>query len=174
MAAVAEKTAGTAQQQLKRSYSSMWIGEGLDADYGTDTAQPPKNRRAGGAVASSDNISVLQPAACITARVTAFHTGRGCQLSCAQAASCSAACAWHAAACTVSDGYAAAHRTRFWSCTAHTCYCDAVTGVIIHPTSLPGPYGIGEIGVEAFKLVDWMVSAGLSLWQASLRRPNST
>ena len=38
-------------------------------------------------------------------------------------------------------------------------------GVIIHPTSLPGPYGIGEIGSEAHALVDWMASAGLSLWQ---------
>jgi 4-alpha-glucanotransferase len=38
-------------------------------------------------------------------------------------------------------------------------------GVIIHPTSLPGPYGIGEIGEEAFGLVDWMVSAGLTMWQ---------
>ena len=47
MAGVAEKAAG-AGQALKRSYSSMWIGEGLDADYGADTAQPPKNRRAGG------------------------------------------------------------------------------------------------------------------------------
>ena len=39
------------------------------------------------------------------------------------------------------------------------------TGVIIHPTSLPGPYGIGEIGSEAFALIDWIASAGLSLWQ---------
>lgn len=38
-------------------------------------------------------------------------------------------------------------------------------GVIIHPTSLPGGYGVGEIGSEAFALVDWMASAGLSLWQ---------
>ena len=38
-------------------------------------------------------------------------------------------------------------------------------GVIIHPTSLPGPNGIGEIGEEAFALVDWIASAGLSLWQ---------
>ncbi len=52
MAGVAEKAAG-AGQQLKRSYSSMWIGEGLDADYGTDTAQPPKNRRAGGGPAAA-------------------------------------------------------------------------------------------------------------------------
>lgn len=42
---------------------------------------------------------------------------------------------------------------------------DRRAGVIIHPTSLPGPHGIGEIGEEAFKLVDWLVSAGLSMWQ---------
>ena len=44
-------------------------------------------------------------------------------------------------------------------------------GVIIHPTSLPGPFGIGEIGEEAFRLVDWMVSAGLTLWQVQLLQP---
>ncbi len=42
---------------------------------------------------------------------------------------------------------------------------QSCAGVIIHPTSLPGPYGIGEIGSEAHALVDWMASAGLSLWQ---------
>ena len=38
-------------------------------------------------------------------------------------------------------------------------------GVIIHPTSLPGPYGIGEIGEQARKLVDWMETACLQCWQ---------
>eukprot|EP00197_Chlamydomonas_leiostraca_P012772 CAMPEP_0202858882 /NCGR_PEP_ID=MMETSP1391-20130828/1227_1 /ASSEMBLY_ACC=CAM_ASM_000867 /TAXON_ID=1034604 /ORGANISM="Chlamydomonas leiostraca, Strain SAG 11-49" /LENGTH=549 /DNA_ID=CAMNT_0049537853 /DNA_START=179 /DNA_END=1828 /DNA_ORIENTATION=+ len=38
-------------------------------------------------------------------------------------------------------------------------------GVIIHPTSLPGPYGIGELGEHARNLVDWMGSAGLQVWQ---------
>ena len=28
------------------------------------------------------------------------------------------------------------------------------SGVLLHPTSLPGPYGIGDIGPEAFKWVD--------------------
>ena len=51
---------------------------------------------------------------------------------------------------------------------------NGCAGVIIHPTSLPGPYGIGEIGSEAIKLVDWMVSAGLSLWQASWRSLDET
>ncbi|KAL3141911.1 4-alpha-glucanotransferase dpe1, chloroplastic/amyloplastic [Trebouxia sp. C0010 RCD-2024] len=38
-------------------------------------------------------------------------------------------------------------------------------GVILHPTSLPGPYGTGEIGKEAFKFVDWVASTGMQLWQ---------
>lgn len=38
-------------------------------------------------------------------------------------------------------------------------------GVILHPTSLPGPYGIGEIGKEAFKFVDWVASTGMQMWQ---------
>lgn len=35
------------------------------------------------------------------------------------------------------------------------------SGVLMHPTSLPGPYGIGEMGTEAFKFIDWLVSAGM-------------
>jgi 4-alpha-glucanotransferase len=38
-------------------------------------------------------------------------------------------------------------------------------GVIVHPTSLPGPYGIGEIGIEARKLVDWLQEGGMQCWQ---------
>ncbi|KAJ9509665.1 hypothetical protein QJQ45_011343 [Haematococcus lacustris] len=38
-------------------------------------------------------------------------------------------------------------------------------GVIIHPTSLPGAYGIGEIGEQGRKLVDWIESAGMQCWQ---------
>ena len=38
-------------------------------------------------------------------------------------------------------------------------------GVILHPTSLPGPYGIGEIGKEAFKFIDWVASSGMQMWQ---------
>lgn len=40
-----------------------------------------------------------------------------------------------------------------------------VSGVLLHPTSLPGPYGIGDLGSEAFRFVDWLVSARQSLWQ---------
>eukprot|EP00195_Chlamydomonas_chlamydogama_P015568 CAMPEP_0202902880 /NCGR_PEP_ID=MMETSP1392-20130828/18588_1 /ASSEMBLY_ACC=CAM_ASM_000868 /TAXON_ID=225041 /ORGANISM="Chlamydomonas chlamydogama, Strain SAG 11-48b" /LENGTH=555 /DNA_ID=CAMNT_0049589739 /DNA_START=130 /DNA_END=1794 /DNA_ORIENTATION=- len=38
-------------------------------------------------------------------------------------------------------------------------------GVILHPTSLPGPYGIGELGQEAKNFVDWLDSAGMQCWQ---------
>lgn len=38
-------------------------------------------------------------------------------------------------------------------------------GVCLHITSLPGPYGIGEIGVEARRFVDTMRHMKLSVWQ---------
>src|SRR6185295_5540779 len=39
------------------------------------------------------------------------------------------------------------------------------SGVLLHPTSLPGPYGIGDLGPEAYKFADFLVEAGQSLWQ---------
>ena len=38
-------------------------------------------------------------------------------------------------------------------------------GVIMHPTSLPGPYGIGDMGKEAFAFIDWLVDAKMQVWQ---------
>ncbi|MCB2156327.1 4-alpha-glucanotransferase [bacterium] len=38
-------------------------------------------------------------------------------------------------------------------------------GVLLHPTSLPSPYGIGDLGPEAIRFLDWVKAAGLSLWQ---------
>ncbi len=39
------------------------------------------------------------------------------------------------------------------------------SGILLHPTCLPGPYGIGEFGSEAFAFVDFLESAGQKLWQ---------
>jgi len=39
------------------------------------------------------------------------------------------------------------------------------SGVLLHPTSLPGRYGIGEFSTQAYRFVDWLVSAGQTLWQ---------
>ncbi|KAJ4952215.1 hypothetical protein NE237_029047 [Protea cynaroides] len=38
-------------------------------------------------------------------------------------------------------------------------------GILLHPTSLPGPYGIGDLGTEAFRFLDWLHEAGFSVWQ---------
>jgi 4-alpha-glucanotransferase len=39
------------------------------------------------------------------------------------------------------------------------------SGVLLHPTSLPGPHGIGDLGPSAYHFVDWLVSAGQGAWQ---------
>src|SRR5437773_5528362 len=39
------------------------------------------------------------------------------------------------------------------------------SGVLLHPTSLPGEYGIGDLGPEAFKFIDFLAAAGQSYWQ---------
>ena len=39
------------------------------------------------------------------------------------------------------------------------------SGVLLHPTSLPGPHGVGDFGPEAYRFVDFLHSAGQRLWQ---------
>lgn len=38
-------------------------------------------------------------------------------------------------------------------------------GILLHPTSLPGPYGIGDLGPEADRFLEWAAAAGQTLWQ---------
>jgi 4-alpha-glucanotransferase len=38
-------------------------------------------------------------------------------------------------------------------------------GILLHPTSLHGPYGIGELGPCAFEFIDFLSAAGQKLWQ---------
>jgi 4-alpha-glucanotransferase len=40
-----------------------------------------------------------------------------------------------------------------------------VSGILLHPTSLPGPFGIGTLGAQAYQFVDFLVEAGQSIWQ---------
>ncbi len=39
------------------------------------------------------------------------------------------------------------------------------SGVLLHPTSLPGRFGVGDLGDEAHKFVDFLAASGQSLWQ---------
>ncbi len=39
------------------------------------------------------------------------------------------------------------------------------SGVLLHPTSLPGPHGAGDFGADARRFVDWLAESGQRLWQ---------
>ena len=47
------------------------------------------------------------------------------------------------------------------------------SGVLLHPTSLPGPDGIGDLGESAYRFVDWLEKCGQSLWQVLPLGPTS-
>lgn len=38
-------------------------------------------------------------------------------------------------------------------------------GILLHPTSLPGPFGIGDLGPAAVRYLDWLREAGAAWWQ---------
>lgn len=38
-------------------------------------------------------------------------------------------------------------------------------GLLVHPTSFPSPYGIGDLGSYAYQFIDFLVEAGQSIWQ---------
>jgi 4-alpha-glucanotransferase len=38
-------------------------------------------------------------------------------------------------------------------------------GILLHPTSFPGRYGIGDLGDAAYNFVDFLVASKQSLWQ---------
>ncbi len=39
------------------------------------------------------------------------------------------------------------------------------SGILLHPTSLPGDFGIGDLGSQAFRFVDFLAAAGQTYWQ---------
>ncbi|MFH1575103.1 MAG: 4-alpha-glucanotransferase [Acidobacteriota bacterium] len=40
-----------------------------------------------------------------------------------------------------------------------------VSGILLHPTSLPGKFGIGDLGEPAFRFADFLQQSGQQLWQ---------
>jgi 4-alpha-glucanotransferase len=38
-------------------------------------------------------------------------------------------------------------------------------GILLHPSSLPGPYGIGDFGSSSYRFIDWLSDSGCKLWQ---------
>ncbi|MBE9078764.1 4-alpha-glucanotransferase [Romeria aff. gracilis LEGE 07310] len=39
------------------------------------------------------------------------------------------------------------------------------SGVLLHPTSLPSPHGIGDLGQSAYEFIDFLERSGQTLWQ---------
>ena len=39
------------------------------------------------------------------------------------------------------------------------------SGILLHPTSLPGPFGMGDLGPEACQFANFLAGTGQSLWQ---------
>ena len=39
------------------------------------------------------------------------------------------------------------------------------SGLLLHPTSLPGRFGIGDLGDTAYRWVDFLAATGQTLWQ---------
>jgi 4-alpha-glucanotransferase len=42
---------------------------------------------------------------------------------------------------------------------------DRRSGILLHPTSLPGPHGAGDLGAGAHRFARWLAEAGQRLWQ---------
>ncbi len=47
----------------------------------------------------------------------------------------------------------------------HAGAAGRAAGILLHPTSLPSPHGIGDLGEGAFRFIDWLAEAGLTRWQ---------
>lgn len=47
------------------------------------------------------------------------------------------------------------------------------SGVLLHPTSLPGKYGIGDLGEDAYRFVDFLKITGQTIWQVLPLGPTS-
>lgn len=39
------------------------------------------------------------------------------------------------------------------------------SGILLHPTSFPGRYGIGDLGENAYRFIDFLADTGCKLWQ---------
>ncbi len=59
----------------------------------------------------------------------------------------------------------APRRARRRGATTASYRLPRTSGLLLHPTSLPGGSGIGDLGGEAYRFVDFLVAAGQQVWQ---------
>ena len=48
------------------------------------------------------------------------------------------------------------------------------SGILLHPTSLAGPYGVGDLGDTAYQFIDFLAQAGQRYWQVLPLSPRAT
>ena len=48
-----------------------------------------------------------------------------------------------------------------------------MSGILVHPTSFPSPYGIGDLGQSAYDFIDFLKASGQTLWQVLPLGPTS-
>lgn len=46
-----------------------------------------------------------------------------------------------------------------------TLLTERASGILLHPTALPGPYGIGDLGATARNFIDFLHESGQKVWQ---------
>ena len=51
------------------------------------------------------------------------------------------------------------------------CKYPREAGILLHPTSLPSKYGIGDFGQTAYEFIDFLASAGQKIWQVLPLQP---
>ncbi len=54
---------------------------------------------------------------------------------------------------------------RIYEAVQEECRFERKAGILLHPTSLPSPYGIGDLGAGAYAFVDFLAAAGQRIWQ---------
>ena len=50
---------------------------------------------------------------------------------------------------------------------------NRASGIVLHPTSFPGPYGIGDFGAPAYQFIDFLAHAKQKIWQILPLGPTS-
>ena len=50
---------------------------------------------------------------------------------------------------------------------------NRASGIVLHPTSIPGPHGIGDLGGNAYKFIDFLADSKQKLWQILPLGPTS-
>ena len=51
---------------------------------------------------------------------------------------------------------------------------ERASGILLHPTSIPTRYGIGDLGPRAFDFIDWLAGAQQQYWQVLPLCPTDT